>query len=81
MGARKPGIHFGEPHEISGHLPNAGSVARIDDTIQKISNNIKAGQIEYGPTVLVVDLGRFNIGLDTTTGSTTVRADNDRHRG
>jgi hypothetical protein len=56
---RKPGVHFGKPHEISGHLPNAGSVARIDDTIQKISNNIKAGQIEYGPTVLVVDLGRL----------------------
>ena len=44
---------------ISGHLPNANSVTRIDDTIQKISNNIKAGQIEYGPTVLVVDLGRL----------------------
>ncbi len=58
--ARQPGIHFGEPHEISGHLPNAGSVARIDDTIRKISSNIKAGQIEYGPTVLVVDLGRLS---------------------
>lgn len=58
--AHKPGIHFGEPHEISGLLPNAGSVARIDDTIQKISNNIKPGQIKYGPTVLVVDLGRLS---------------------
>lgn len=58
--ASEPGVHFGEPHEISGHLPNAGSVARIDDTIQKISNNIKAGQIQYGPTVLVVDLGRLS---------------------
>ncbi|CAK0772743.1 conserved hypothetical protein [uncultured Gammaproteobacteria bacterium] len=58
--AREPGVHFGKPHEISGHLPNADSVARIDDTIQKISNNIKAGQIEYGPTVLVIDLGRLS---------------------
>jgi hypothetical protein len=58
--ARQPGIHFGKPLEISGHLPNAGSVARIDDTIQKISNNIKPGQIEYGPTVLVVVLGRLS---------------------
>lgn len=58
--ARQPGIHFGKPHEISGHLPDADSVTRIDDTIQKISNNIKAGQIEYGPTVLVVDLGRLS---------------------
>ncbi len=57
--AREPGVHFGEPHEISGHLPNADPVTRIDNTIQKISNNIKAGQIEYGPTVLVVDLGRL----------------------
>jgi hypothetical protein len=58
--ARKPGIHFGKPHEISGHLPNLGSVARIDETIQKISNNIKSGQIQYGPTVLVIDLGRLS---------------------
>jgi hypothetical protein len=57
--AREPGVHFGEPLQISGHLPNADSVARIDNTIQKISNNIKAGQIGYGPTVLVVDLGRL----------------------
>lgn len=58
--ARKPGIHFGQPHEISGWLPNAGPVARIDGTILKISNNIKLRQIQYGPTVLVVDLGRLS---------------------
>ncbi len=58
--ARKPGVHFGKPQEISGHIPNAGAAARIDDTIAKISNNIKLGQIQFGPTVLVVDLGRLH---------------------
>ncbi len=58
--ARKPGIYFGKPHEISGHVKNAGSVERIEDTIEKISNNVKVGQIHYGPTVLVVDMGRFS---------------------
>jgi hypothetical protein len=59
MRARKPGIHFGKPHQISGHIANADTVERIDDTIEKISNNVKPGQIHYGPTVLVVDMGRF----------------------
>jgi hypothetical protein len=58
--ARKSGVHFGKPLEISGHIPNAGPAARIDDTIAKISNNIKLGQIQFGPTVLVVDLGRLH---------------------
>ena len=58
--AREAGAHFGKPLELSGHLPNSDSVTRIDDTIQKISNNIKFGQITYGPTVLVVDVGRLN---------------------
>lgn len=58
--ARKPGVHLGDPQEISGHLPNADAVARIDETIMKISNNVKVGQIQYGPTILVVDLGRLN---------------------
>ena len=58
--ARKPGVHFGKPLEISGHIPNAGPAARIDDTIAKISNNVKLGQIQFGPTVLVVDLGRLH---------------------
>jgi hypothetical protein len=35
------------------------AVDRIDDTIKKIKNNIKVSQIHYGPTVLVVDLGRL----------------------
>jgi hypothetical protein len=59
-GARVPGVHFGEPLEISGPLPGAGLVERIEATIGKIMNNVKTDQINFGPTVLVVDLGRFN---------------------
>lgn len=58
--ARKPGIHFGKPHEISGHVRNTDTIKRIEDAIEKISNNVKVGQIYYGPTVLVVDMGRFS---------------------
>lgn len=57
--ARKPGIHFGEPHVISGHLPGARAAARVDETIKRIRNAVKPEQIEYGPTILVVDLGRL----------------------
>lgn len=58
--ARKPGVHVSAPHVISGHVENAKTVDRIDDTIGKIRNNIKGGQIHFGPTVLVVDLGRLS---------------------
>jgi hypothetical protein len=58
--ARVPGVHFGEPLEISGPLPGAGLVKRIEATIEKVMNNVKTHQIHFGPTVLVIDLGRFN---------------------
>lgn len=58
--ARNSGVHIGEPQEISGHLPGVTLAKRIDTTIDKITNNVKAGQIYFGPTVLVVDLGRFD---------------------
>lgn len=58
--ARAPGVHFGNPVEISGPLPGASLAGRLDATIEKITNNVKSDQIHYGPTVLVVDLGRFN---------------------
>ena len=58
--AREPGVHFGNPVEISGPLPGASLAERLDATIEKITNNVKRDQIHYGPTVLVVDLGRFN---------------------
>lgn len=57
--ARKPGIHFGEPLEISGPKQGHGVVKRIEETIKKVTNNVKTGQIYYGPTILVVGLGRF----------------------
>ena len=57
--ARKPGVHISKPHVISGHLENATSVERIDATIERIGNTIKPQQIHFGPTVLVVDLGRL----------------------
>lgn len=58
--ARTPGIHFGEPQEFSGHLAEATTAERIDATIAKLRNNVKRGQVRYGPTVLVVDLGRLS---------------------
>ncbi|SDT42377.1 hypothetical protein [Bradyrhizobium canariense] len=58
--ARGPGVHFGNPVEISGPLPGTSLAERLDATIEKITNNVKGDQIHYGPTVLVVDLGRFN---------------------
>lgn len=57
--ARVPGVHFGEPLEISGPLPGMTLAERLRATIDKIVNNVKPDQIHYGPTVLVVDLGRF----------------------
>ena len=58
--ARTPGVHFGKPLEVSGSLPDLDVVDRIAATIDKITNNVKQGQIYFGPTVLVIDLGRFN---------------------
>jgi hypothetical protein len=54
------GVHFGNPVEISGHLPGATLAERLDATIEKITNNVEGDQIYYSPTVLVVDLGRFD---------------------
>lgn len=57
--AKTRGVHFSE-QEFSGRLPTATLSERIDATIDKITNLVKSGQIRFGPTVLVVDLGRFN---------------------
>ncbi len=57
--ARTPGIHFSE-QEFSGHLLTAAPNERIDETIRKIKNNVKHGQIRFGPTILVVDMGRLS---------------------
>ena len=57
--AKTPGVHFAEPLEISGYNENLTSSQRIDETIKKIVQNIKKEQINYGPTVLVVNLGRL----------------------
>ena len=58
--ARTPGVHFGRPQIVSGHRPAATAVQRIDETAQRIKNIIKPEQIQFGPTVLVVDLGRLS---------------------
>jgi hypothetical protein len=57
--ARTPGLHFGEPHVISGHIPGTRAAGRVDTTARRIHNVVKLDQIEYGPTILVVDLGRL----------------------
>lgn len=59
--ARISGVHFGEPLALSGPMPFASVAERIDATIEKIANNVKVGQIYYGPTVLVVDIGRHPV--------------------
>ena len=57
--AQVQGTHFSE-QELSGHLPTDTAPERIDKTIRKIRNNVKCGQINFGPTILVVDMGRLN---------------------
>lgn len=57
--AREPGVHFSE-QEFSGHRPTAAPNERIDDTIGNIKNNVKRDQVNFGPTILVVDLGRLS---------------------
>ncbi len=57
---RKPGVHFGEL-EISPFEPGSKPSDRIEKVIQKIRSNLKRDQIRYGPTILVVDLGRLEL--------------------
>lgn len=57
--ARKPGVHFGEPIEISGFDLAAGPADRIETVIKKIRGNSKFDQLTYGATLLVVDMGRL----------------------
>jgi hypothetical protein len=59
--ARAPGVHVGKEQEISGHVLGATARERIDAAISKIANNVKPDQVRYGPTVLVVDLGRLGM--------------------
>jgi hypothetical protein len=56
--ARTPGFHFSEV-PFSGFRPSMPVSERIDLTIERINNTIKPEQLRYGPTVLVVDLGRL----------------------
>jgi nucleotide-binding universal stress UspA family protein len=56
--AKKPGVHFSEL-PISTHREEATAAERIDETAKRIANTIEPDQIHYGPTVLVVDLGRL----------------------
>lgn len=57
--ARKPGVHFSEPIEISGFDAATGPADRIEIIIRKIRGNSKLDQLTYGPTLLVVDMGRL----------------------
>lgn len=45
--------------EVSPFSSAHGSTDRIELLIEKISGNIKNGQITYGPTILVVEMGRI----------------------
>lgn len=57
--ARKPGVHFAEPIDISGFDAAAGPADRIEIVIRKIRSNSKFDQLTYGATLLVVDMGRL----------------------
>lgn len=59
--AREPGVHLGDPVIYSGPKPGQSLPQRIDATIDKISGNIKVGQVYFGPTVLAVDMGRHTV--------------------
>jgi len=50
---------FSSELAISGHQMGSTAAQRIDETIQRICNVVKPEQLELGPTVLVVDLGRL----------------------
>ncbi len=59
--ARKPGVHVGNPTEISSHRPGSSAADRIETAIKKIKSNIKRDQLRYGPTILVIDLSRLSL--------------------
>ncbi len=61
--ARKPGVHFSET-AMSGFRPDMTASQRVDLIITRLSSALKRGQLRYGPTMLVVDLGRLpNLGF------------------
>jgi hypothetical protein len=59
--SRTPGVHIGRELEISSFDLGAGPAERIEIIIRKVRGNAKLEQLRYGPTLLVVDLGRLNV--------------------
>jgi len=57
--ARTPGVHVSDPLVVSGHRATDSLQERIDETIERIANTLKPEQLRFGPTILVVDLGRL----------------------
>jgi hypothetical protein len=56
--AQSSGVHIGAM-EISPFANTRGVTDRLEVLIDKIVGNIKSGQITYGPTVLVIEMGRI----------------------
>jgi len=56
--ARKPGVHVGET-VMSGFKPGTTASQRVDLVIERLNSALKRDQLRYGPTILVVDLGRL----------------------
>ena len=56
----KPGVHFSET-EFSGFKHSTSASERIDIVIERINNTVKTAQLRYGPTVLMIDLGRLPV--------------------
>jgi hypothetical protein len=58
MRAKRSGVHS-SALAVSGHEEGSSPAARIDSTIARLRNLIDKGQVGFGPTVLVVHLGRL----------------------
>ena len=56
--SRKPGVHFGET-ALSGFRPGSTASQRVDLVTGRLNNALKRDQLRYGPTMLVIDLGRL----------------------
>lgn len=62
--ARAQGVHFGEPIGIASDRPDMTIAERIDVVVRKILGNAKMDQLSFGPTILVVDLTRYQVNGD-----------------
>jgi hypothetical protein len=58
--AHSPGVHISKPVAISGFEFGATPRERVETLIHRIRGAVKRDQIRFGPTVLMVHLGRLD---------------------